>query len=82
MKTSMLGRMVPGNLSCGLLSLCGLKFIYCFRSYFFSVECLNQLAMEAGFDVFTCHYVNRRTINKKEGVDEPRVFIQGKFIKK
>ncbi|KAK4019709.1 tRNA N(3)-methylcytidine methyltransferase METTL6 isoform X2 [Daphnia magna] len=52
------------------------------RSYFFSVECLNQLAMEAGFDVFTCHYVNRRTINKKEGVDEPRVFIQGKFIKK
>ncbi|XP_057371730.1 tRNA N(3)-methylcytidine methyltransferase METTL6-like [Daphnia carinata] len=52
------------------------------RSYFFSVEYLKQLVTEAGFEVFTCHYVNRRTINKKEGVDEPRVFVQGKFIKK
>ncbi|KAI9564232.1 hypothetical protein GHT06_007970 [Daphnia sinensis] len=51
------------------------------RSYFFSVECLKQLVAEAGFDVASCHYVNRRTVNKKEGVDEPRVFVQGKFIR-
>ena len=35
----------------------------------------------AGFEVVSCHYVYRRTVNKKEGVDEPRVFVQGKFAK-
>ncbi|XP_046643552.1 tRNA N(3)-methylcytidine methyltransferase METTL6-like isoform X1 [Daphnia pulicaria] len=52
------------------------------RSYFFSVERLTNLVADAGFDVSSCHYVNRRTVNKKEGVDEPRVFVQGKFIKR
>ena len=53
-----------------------------FRSYFFKVEFVQQLAIEAGLKVVECKYVNRRTVNKKEGVDEPRVFVQGKFIKR
>jgi methyltransferase-like protein 6 len=46
------------------------------------VEFLKNLAVGAGFDVSSLHYVNRRTVNKKERVDEPRVFIQGRFIKR
>lgn len=52
------------------------------RSYFFTVDYLTELVKEAGFDVIACHYVHRRTVNKKEGVDEPRVFVQGKFMKR
>lgn len=52
------------------------------RSYFFTVEELSNLVTRAGFEVAECHYVHRRTINKKENVDEPRVFVQGKFTKK
>jgi len=49
------------------------------RSYFFTVEVLTELFLKAGYTVLSCHYVHRRTINKKEGVDEPRVFVQGRF---
>jgi len=49
------------------------------RSYFFSVECVEKVAVDAGFRVVSCHYVHRRTVNKKEGVDEPRIFVQAKF---
>lgn len=42
---------------------------------------ISKLATDAGFAVESCHYVHRRTVNKKEGVDEPRVFVQGKFLK-
>ncbi len=52
------------------------------RSYFFTVDGLKELVNEAGFDVVSCHYVHRRTVNKKEGVDEPRVFVQGRFSKR
>ena len=53
-----------------------------FRSYFFSVDHLTNLVTAVGFEVDSCHYVHRRTVNKKEEVDEQRVFIQGKFVKK
>lgn len=49
------------------------------RSYFFTVEGLSDLFIKAGYTVESCHYVHRRTVNKKEGVDEPRVFVQGRF---
>lgn len=42
---------------------------------------MEKVAIEAGFHVVSCHYVHRRTVNKKEGVDEPRVFVQAKFLK-
>ena len=77
----MLGRMVQGKFNCDILQI---FFWHCcfLRSYFFSIECLTHLVAGAGLDVSSCHYVNRRTVNKKEGVDEPRVFVQGKFIKR
>ena len=53
--------------------------MFCF--VFFS-ECLTKLFTDAGYDVINCHYVQRRTVNKKEGIDVPRIFVQGKFVKK
>lgn len=70
---------IPCISYCCFLRLASAFFI---RSYFFTVEFLTELVKEAGFDVVTCHYVHRRTVNKKEGVDEPRVFVQGKFMKR
>lgn len=52
------------------------------RAYYFTTECLIKLLTDAGYDVISCHYVQRRTVNKKEGVDVPRIFVQGKFLKK
>jgi hypothetical protein len=48
---------------------------------FFS-EYLAKLFSDASYDVINCQYVQRRTINKKEGIDVPRIFVQGKFMKR
>lgn len=50
-------------------------------SYFFTLEEVEALAGELGLTTRTLEYVQRRTVNKKEGVDVPRVFIQGVFVK-
>ncbi|KAF0298643.1 hypothetical protein FJT64_004015 [Amphibalanus amphitrite] len=39
------------------------------RAYYFTTDELTSLFTEAGFDVTSCEYVSRRTVNKKEGVD-------------
>ncbi|KAK5649560.1 hypothetical protein RI129_000589 [Pyrocoelia pectoralis] len=51
------------------------------RSYYFSLEYLNKLLSEVGFKVIDISYIHRRTINKKENIDVPRIFLQGKFSK-
>ncbi|XP_028985294.1 tRNA N(3)-methylcytidine methyltransferase METTL6 [Betta splendens] len=51
------------------------------RSYFFSKEFLNQLFEETGFQSVATDYVLRETVNKKEGLCVPRVFLQSKFTK-
>lgn len=51
------------------------------RSYYFSIEFLKDLFTEAGFDIISSDYVHRRTVNKKENLDVPRIFVQGKFKK-
>ncbi|KAK4881469.1 hypothetical protein RN001_004788 [Aquatica leii] len=51
------------------------------RSYYFSLNVLRELFVTAGFEVLDISYIHRRTINKKENVDVPRIFIQGKFKK-
>jgi methyltransferase-like protein 6 len=51
------------------------------RSYYFSVNEIHKLFDENGFDVITNSYIHRRTINKKENIDVPRIFVQGKFKK-
>ncbi|KAH8372144.1 hypothetical protein KR093_010174, partial [Drosophila rubida] len=52
------------------------------RSYYFAERELAQLFTDNGFDVITNNYVHRRTLNVKEGVDVPRIFLQGKFKKR
>lgn len=51
-------------------------------TYFFEKEEIQLLMDKCGFETVTLEYVERRTINKKEGVDVPRLFLQGKFRKK
>jgi methyltransferase-like protein 6 len=58
-----------------------LKIVLCFRSYYFSSELLGKIFVEAGFEIRSNVYIHRRTINKKEDLDVPRIFVQGKFQK-
>ena len=44
-------------------------------------EHIERLALQAGYELESNEYVQRRTVNKKEGIDVARVFIQGKFEK-
>ncbi|KAL5007467.1 hypothetical protein ScPMuIL_016273 [Solemya velum] len=51
------------------------------RAYYFSLEKLESLVVQAGFHVVSNQYVRRETVNKKEGLCVPRIFVQGKYIK-
>lgn len=51
------------------------------RSYYFAEEELAKLFRDNGFDIISNCYVHRRTLNVKEGIDVPRIFLQGKFKK-
>ncbi|XP_039592105.1 tRNA N(3)-methylcytidine methyltransferase METTL6 isoform X2 [Polypterus senegalus] len=51
------------------------------RSFFFSDDYLAQLFTQAGYEVLVNEYVLRETVNKKEGLSVPRVFLQSKFKK-
>uniref|UniRef100_UPI00398F0E0F tRNA N(3)-methylcytidine methyltransferase METTL6 isoform X2 n=1 Tax=Pristiophorus japonicus TaxID=55135 RepID=UPI00398F0E0F len=51
------------------------------RSFFFSDEYMTQLLTAAGYEVLANEYVFRKTVNKKEGLCVPRVFLQCKFKK-
>ena len=42
---------------------------------------LAGLFEEAGFVVSSNDYISRQTVNKKEGLCVPRVFVQAKFTK-
>lgn len=50
------------------------------RAYYFSTAVLSLLMENAGFEVSHLDYVKRETINKKEGLCVPRIFVQGKFL--
>ncbi|KAL4719062.1 hypothetical protein ACJJTC_015401 [Scirpophaga incertulas] len=51
------------------------------RTYYFTEEELCKLFTDAGFEILMNTYVQRRTVNFKEGVDVPRIFVQGKYLK-
>lgn len=51
------------------------------RAYFFTDEFLAQLFVDAGYEEVANEYVFRETVNKKEGLRVPRVFLQSKFQK-
>ncbi|XP_001379965.1 tRNA N(3)-methylcytidine methyltransferase METTL6 isoform X1 [Monodelphis domestica] len=51
------------------------------RAYFFTDVFLAQLFQAAGFEEVVNEYVLRETVNKKEGLCVPRVFLQSKFRK-
>ncbi|EGD80662.1 methyltransferase-like protein 6 [Salpingoeca rosetta] len=51
------------------------------RAFYFELEQTRALFKEFGLEADDLAYVSRRTINKKEGVDLARVFVQGTFVK-
>ncbi|KAL1131206.1 hypothetical protein AAG570_010824 [Ranatra chinensis] len=51
------------------------------RSYFFSISYLAELFTKAGFEIISNYYIHRKTVNIKEELDVPRIFLQGKFRK-
>ncbi|GIY68823.1 tRNA N(3)-methylcytidine methyltransferase METTL6 [Caerostris darwini] len=51
------------------------------RAFYFSEEYLGKLVTEAGFKIVSNKYVSRETVNHKESICVPRVYIQGKFVK-
>lgn len=53
------------------------------RAYYFTTEKVLELAERCGFDrsQSQCEYVQRETVNKKEDLCVPRIFVQGKFLK-
>ena len=50
-------------------------------SYFFEKEEIDNIMKNCGFRNVSLEYVERRTINIKEGVNASRLFLQGKFRK-
>ncbi|XP_044756010.1 tRNA N(3)-methylcytidine methyltransferase METTL6 [Coccinella septempunctata] len=51
------------------------------RSFYFSTEYMEDLFKRAGFQIMSNCYIHRRTVNKKENIDVPRIFIQSKVVK-
>ncbi|XP_046836455.1 tRNA N(3)-methylcytidine methyltransferase METTL6 [Vespa crabro] len=51
------------------------------RTYYFSIEEVSELFESVGFEISTCEYVQRRTVNFKENIDVPRIFVQAKLKK-
>ena len=35
----------------------------------------------SGFEVSSSEYIQRQTVNRKEGLEVPRIFVQGKFVR-
>uniref|UniRef100_T1JAK6 Reelin domain-containing protein n=1 Tax=Strigamia maritima TaxID=126957 RepID=T1JAK6_STRMM len=50
------------------------------RAYYFTTEFLNEVFTEAGFEQIINDYIQRKTVNKKEGIDVERIFVQGVVI--
>ena len=51
-------------------------------SYFFTLKEISDMVQKSGLVVEINNYVERRTVNKKEGLDVPRIFVQGKYRKR
>lgn len=49
------------------------------RAFYFSEEDVARLFTD--YSTFTLSYEQRETVNKKEGVSAPRIFVQGIFTK-
>ena len=44
-------------------------------------DTVKTLFHQAGFQTMVNEYAQRRTVNKKEGIDVARIFVQVKFVK-
>lgn len=51
------------------------------RSYYFSINLINHLFESCGFTKIRNDYIYRRTVNLKENVDAPRIYVQSIFSK-
>ncbi|KAI2800519.1 Methyltransferase-like protein 6 [Blomia tropicalis] len=50
------------------------------RAYYFSKETMEELANDSGLEAINLEYVARETVNMKEGLTVPRIFLQGREL--
>lgn len=51
------------------------------RAFYFSIDYAQRLFLDCGLSCTACDYVQRETVNRKENLRVPRIFIQGRFQK-
>lgn len=49
------------------------------RSFYFSLDYLEEIFIAANFEIVTSTYVHKKTINRKENLSVPRIFVQSKI---
>lgn len=54
---------------------------FCNNSLCCAIEKLDELFTSAGYRITGSEYIYRKTVNRKEGINVQRVFIQGKYVK-
>ena len=53
----------------------------CECSFPIAAEKLAEICSAAGFEIAENRYITKQTVNHKEALCVPRIFIQGRFIK-
>ncbi|XP_015785510.1 methyltransferase-like protein 6 [Tetranychus urticae] len=51
------------------------------RAFYFTKKNVMELFTKSGFQMISNEFVRKETVNKKEGISVPRIFIQSKFCK-
>ncbi|CAJ0598819.1 unnamed protein product [Cylicocyclus nassatus] len=51
------------------------------RSYYFTLEELEELFKCAGFECVRKEYLHRQTVNHQKNLNVPRIFVQARFLK-
>jgi len=49
------------------------------RAYYFSLDFTKDLLVSCGYNIIENQYILKRTVNKKENIDVPRIFVQGRY---
>ena len=55
-------------------------YMYIYVSYSHT-EKLAELCLCAGYEIAENRYIQKQTVNRKEALSVPRIFIQGRFLK-
>lgn len=72
---------IPRSLLCLRSNAVIINLLFIALVCFCFADIVEALFHQAGFQTLVNEYAHRRTVNKKEGIDVARIFVQSKFIK-